>query len=427
MTVRHGRQFLAIPGPTTVPDAVLNAMHQPAQDIYSDDLLNLTHTCLADLKTVFRTDGDTYIYAANGHGAWEAALTNTLSRGDKILILESGRFARGWGEMANVLGVETEILPGSHHAAVNPEAVRKRLAKPDAADFKAILVVQVDTATGVVNDIPAIRTAITAAKSNALFMVDTIASLGTMPFEMDAWGVDVSVSGSQKGLMTPPGLSFCAVGEKAKQARTTADLVTPYWDWIARDGAEHYLKYCGTPPEHLLFGLRKGLDILFDEGMEAAWHRHALLAQATRQAVAIWARAGALAFNIERENERANSITMVRTLGDVTPQPILDYAREQCGVVIGIAIGEQAGQGFRIAHMGHVNAPMILGTLSVIEMALAALNIPHHASGTQAAITYLANNVPAQHATSPAPSSIANPFTPVTHEQKGTCCGGPGH
>ena len=431
MTVRHGREFLAIPGPTTVPDAVLNAMHQPARDIYSDELLSLTQTCLADLKTVFQTSGDTYIYAANGHGAWEAALVNTLSRGDRILILESGRFAVGWGEMARNLGVEVEILPGNNHAAVAPEAVASRLEQPDGKTFKAVLVVQVDTATGVVNDIPAIRDAMTSSGSQALYMVDTIASLGAMEFFMDNWGVDVAVSGSQKGLMTPPGLSFCAVGRKGKSARANADLVTPYWDWSARDGEEHYLKYCGTPPEHLLFGLRKGLDLLLDEGLGAAWHRHALLAQATRAAVDVWAGGGALAFNIESPQERANSITMVRTLGETTPGPILDYARNNCGVVLGVAIGEQSGQGFRIAHMGHVNAPMILGTLSVIEMSLAALDIPHHAGGVQAAIATLAAQVPAD---TPAPIGKSNgvnaarPATsPPNTNQQGNCCGDPGH
>lgn len=426
MTVRHGRQFLAIPGPTTVPDEVLNAMHQPAQDIYSDELQDLTHTCLRDLKALFRTQGDAYIYAANGHGAWEAALTNTLSRGDRILILESGRFAVGWGDMARVLGVETEILPGSHHAAVDPQAVRDRLAQPDGKDFKAILVVQVDTATGVVNDIPAIRRAISEAGSDALYMVDTIASLGTMEFSMDKWGIDVAVSGSQKGLMTPPGLSFCAVGEKAKSRHRHADLITPYWDWTDRDGDEHYMKYCGTMPEHLLFGLRKGMDMLLAEGLEAAWHRHALLAEATRKAVSRWAEGGALAFNIENPVERANSITMVRTLGDTTPEPILAYAREQCGVVLGVAIGEQAGQGFRIAHMGHVNAPMILGTLSVIEMTLAALRIPHHEGGVQAAISYLSANVPAQTVNGVGTGDFTQPVSPPPL-QEGTYCDGPGH
>ena len=215
MTVRNGREFLSIPGPTTVPDEVLNAMHRPAIEIYSGALVDITETCLADLGRIFRTDGSTYIYAANGHGAWEAALVNVLSRGDKVLILASGRFAVGWGEMAGMLELEVDTLPGDWRHAVDPAALEARLREDAAGEIKAVLVVQVDTASGVVNDIPAIRKAMDAAGHGALLMVDTIASLGTMPFEMDGWGVDVSVTGSQKGLMTPPGLGFVAAGKRA--------------------------------------------------------------------------------------------------------------------------------------------------------------------------------------------------------------------
>ena len=294
MTVASGREFLMIPGPTTVPDEVLAAMHRPAIDIYSGDLVEITESCLADLRAVFRTDGRVYIYAANGHGAWEAALTNVLSRGELVLVLDSGRFARGWGEMAAVLGVEVEVLPGSLRRAVDPAALEARLRADPAGAIKAILVVQVDTASGVVNDIAALRRAIDAAGHGALLMVDTIASLATMPFEMDGWGVDVAVAGAQKGLMTPPGLSFVAAGPRAVAAHRGAGLRTLYWDWTARDGPEHYQKYCGTPPEHFLFGLRRALDLLLAEGLEAVFERHRLLARAVRAAVAVWAEGGAL-------------------------------------------------------------------------------------------------------------------------------------
>ncbi len=256
MTVRTGREFLSIPGPTTVPNEVLNAMHSPAIDIYSGTLVDTTESCLDDLRRVFRTQGRTYIYAANGHGAWEAALVNVLSRGDQILVLESGRFATSWGEMAAMLGVDVVTLPGDFRRAVDPAAVAARLRDDKAGEINAVLVVQVDTASAVVNDIAAIRKAMDAAGHPALLMVDAIASLGTMPFEMDDWGIDVAVTGSQKGLMTPPGLSFVAAGDKAVAAHRDAGLRTRYWDWTAREGAEHYRKYCGTPPEHMLFGLR---------------------------------------------------------------------------------------------------------------------------------------------------------------------------
>jgi alanine-glyoxylate transaminase/serine-glyoxylate transaminase/serine-pyruvate transaminase len=395
MTVANGRAFLSIPGPTTVPDEVLAAMHRPAVDIYTGPLIEVTTSCLADLKRLFATGGQTYIYAANGHGAWEAAVTNVLSRGDKVLVLESGRFALGWGEMAKMMGGEVEVLPGDWRRAVDPAAVEARLKADKAGSIKAVLVVQVDTASSVVNDIAAIRKAIDAASHGALFLVDTIASLGTMPFEMDGWGVDVAVTGSQKGLMTPPGLGFVAAGAKAVAAHETADLRTRYWDWTEREGPEHYQKYCGTPPEHLLFALRKALDMIFAEGLKAVFRRHRLLAEAARAAVETWRQGGALEFNILAERERADSVTTVLMSDGRSPTPLVDYLREKCGVTIGIGIGGLNGKAIRIAHMGHVNAPMVLGTLGAIEMALIALDIPAgNGSGVAAAVAHLGSSVP---------------------------------
>ena len=392
MTVSRGRQFLSIPGPTNIPDAVLAAMHRPAIDIYAGDMIDVTHSLLEDLPKIFRTTGRTYIYAANGHGGWEAALTNVLSRGETVLVLESGLFAAGWGDMARMMGVKVEVLKADPRRAVDPVAVAKRLAVDTAHEIKAILVVQIDTASGVVNDLAAIHRAIDSVGHPALLMVDCVASLGCMPFEMDAWGVDVAMAGSQKGLMTPPGLAFVAANARARAAHQKADLRTRYWDWTFRDGEAHYQKYGGTPPEHLLFGLRKALDILMEEGLEHAARRHALLAEATRRAVARWAEAGALAFNIIRPEERANSVTNVLT-PDRNPQPLLDYLRHKCGVVLGLGIGDLTGRAFRIAHMGHINAPMMFGTLGAIDMGLVALDIPHGAGGVQAAVEYLGREV----------------------------------
>ena len=388
MTVRNGREFLAIPGPTTVPDEVLAAMHRPAIDIYAGDLVDTTATCLSDLRRVFKTQGKSYIYAANGHGAWEAALTNVLSRGDKVLVLASGLFAMGWGEMGEVMGVDVEVLPGSWRRAVDPQKLEDRLRKDTGREIKAVLVVQVDTASGVVNDIPAVRKAMDAAGHDALLMVDTIASLATMNFEMDAWGVDVAVAGAQKGLMMPPGLSFNAAGPKAKEVHKTADLKTRYWDWTFREGEVHYQKYCGTPPEHQLFGLRKALDMVFEEGLENIFERHRLLAETTRAAVAKWAEGGAIEFNVKDPAHRSNSVTTLVMSDGSNPQPIIDFCRDQCGVVLGIGIGMLDAKAIRIAHMGHVNAPMNLGALSVVETALKALGIPHGA-GIEAAVSGL--------------------------------------
>jgi alanine-glyoxylate transaminase/serine-glyoxylate transaminase/serine-pyruvate transaminase len=394
MTVANGRQFLSIPGPTNVPDAVLAAMQRPAIDIYSGEMIAITDSCLADLKKLFRTAGHTYIYAANGHGGWEAALTNLLSRGETVLALESGRFALGWGEMAKMLGIEVEVLKGDWRRAVDPAAVEARLKRDKAHAIKALLVVQVDTASGVVNDIPAIRKAIDAAKHPAMLMVDCVASLGCVPFDMDGWGVDVAMCGSQKGLMTPPGLAFVAANERARTVHKSAGLRTLYWDWTFREGEIHYQKYCGTPPEHLLFGLRKAIDMLNEEGLPNAIRRHALLAEATRAAVAKWAEGQVVAFNIANPAERANSITCVLMQGR-DPEPLLDYARDKCNVVLGVGLGDLGGKAFRIAHMGYCNAPMVLGTLGAVEMGLKALGIPHGSGGVQAAVEYLGREVAA--------------------------------
>jgi len=395
MVVRAGREFLAIPGPTTVPDEVLRAMHRPAVDIYAGPLLALTDSLLSDLSRVFRTAGRSYIYVANGHGAWEAALTNVLSRGDKILVLESGRFALGWGDAAAKLGVEVEILKGDWRRAVRPAELEARLRQDKAGTIKAILAVQIDTASGAVNDIAAIGRAVKAAGHPALLMVDAVASLGCMNFEMDEWGVDVALSGSQKGLMTPPGLGFVAAGARARKIHETATLRTPYWDWTAREGELHYQKYAGTPPEHLLFGLRQALDMLFEEGLEAVFRRHRLLAEAVRRAVAVWSKGGALDFNIAAPGERSDTVTTVLFADGHDPKKLLDYCNEKCGVVLGSGIGALSGKAIRIAHMGHVNAPMIFGTLAVAELALQALRIPHGKGGVQAAIDWLGDQVPA--------------------------------
>jgi alanine-glyoxylate transaminase/serine-glyoxylate transaminase/serine-pyruvate transaminase len=394
MTVRAGREFLAIPGPTTMPDEVLQAMHRPALDIYSSQMVELTESLLADLSKLFATKGKTYIYIANGHGAWEATLSNVLSRGDKMLVLESGRFAIGWGQAAKAMGAEVEVLKGDWRRAVRPAEVEARLRQDKDHTIKAVVVVQVDTASGAYNDIEAIGKAIKAAGHPALFMVDTVASLGCMPFEMDKWGVDVAMSGSQKGLMTPPGLGFVAANDRALAVHKKADLRTPYWDWSEREGTEHYRKYAGTAPVHLLFALRKAIDMLHEEGLENAYLRHRLLGEAVRRAVAVWSEGQVLGFNIAEASERSNTVTTVTMKGH-DPSALQRYCKEKCGVVLGTGIGDLSGQAFRIAHMGHVNAPMILGTLGVVEVGLNALGVPHGKGGTEAAIEYLGEIVKA--------------------------------
>jgi alanine-glyoxylate transaminase/serine-glyoxylate transaminase/serine-pyruvate transaminase len=395
MVVRAGREFLAIPGPTNMPDEVLRAMHRPALDIYSDQMVDLTDSLLRDLSKLFATKGRSYIHIANGHGAWESALSNVLSRGDKILVLESGRFAIGWGNAAAAMGVEVEVLKGDWRRAVRSAEVEARLRQDKDHAIKAVLVVQVDTASGAVNDIEAIGKAIKAAGHPALFMVDAVASLGCMPFEMDAWGIDVAMSGSQKGLMTPPGLGFVAANDRAFEVHKTANLRTPYWDWSEREGPEHYRKYAGTAPVHLLFALRQAIDMLFDEQLENVFLRHRLLGEAVRRAVDVWSEGQALGFNIAEAGERSDTVTTVMMSNGYDPMALHDYCKQKCGVVLGVGIGDLAGQAFRIAHMGHINAPMVLGTLGVIEVGLNALNIPHGNGGTEAAIEWLGESVSA--------------------------------
>ncbi len=251
-----------------------------------------------------------------------------LSRGDKVLVLESGRFAIGWGEQAKMLGCEVEVLAGDVRRAVRPEAVAARLRQDGSNAIKAILVAQIDTASGVVNDIKAISEAVRAAGHDALLMVDAVASLGCMPFEMDAWGVDVAVAGSQKGLMTPPGLGFAAASPRARAAHAKAGLRTPYWDWTFREGDVHYHKYCGTPPEQLLFGLRAALDMIFAEGLDNVFRRHRLLAEATRRAVGAWAEGQAIGFNIAEPAERSDTVTAVVARDGISVQPLVDYCAQ---------------------------------------------------------------------------------------------------
>jgi alanine-glyoxylate transaminase/serine-glyoxylate transaminase/serine-pyruvate transaminase len=393
MNVRAGREFLVTPGPTTIPDEVLQAMHRPAVDMYSEQLISLTDGLLCDLGRLFGTSTRPYIYIANGHGAWEASLTNVLSRGEKVLVLESGRFALDWGNAAARLGVEVEILKGDWRRAVRPAEVESRLRQDKKGKVKAVLTVQIDTSSGVSNDIAEIGRAIRNSGHDALYMVDAVASLGCVPFEMDAWGVDVALSASQKGLMAPPGLGFVAASNRAREAHRTAELRTPYWDWTARDGESHYQKYGGTPPEHLMFALRRAIDLLFNEGLDNAFARHRLLAEAVRRAVAIWKKGDVLDFNITEPGDRCDSVTTVLTAACCDPELIREYCDRKCGVILGAGFGPMKGKAFRIAHMGHVNAPMVLGTVGVIEMALGALGIAHEKGGAQAALEWLSERV----------------------------------
>ena len=385
VSLSGGRDVVAIPGPSIIPDRVLAAMHRAMPNIYEGDLIAVSDGVLAELPGVARTDGRVFVAVSNGHGAWEMALSNTLSRGDKVLVLESGRFAVAWGDMAAFSGVKPEVLFAPDRRPVDPDAVEARLREDTDRELKAILVVQVDTSSSVLNDIAAIRRAIDAADHPALLMVDAIASLGCHRFEMDAWGVDVTVGASQKGLMVPPGLGFVWAGPRALEAHRHAGLRTGYWDWTARsESGAHYLRYCGTPPVGHLYGLREALAIIREEGLDAIWERHAVLADAVRAAVEAWATAGGLELNVVDPASRSNAVTTILT-NSIDAEALRGVCQAQAGLTLGVALGEFQGRAFRIGHMGHLNPPSVLGTLGTIEAGLAAIGAPTGGSGVAAA------------------------------------------
>ena len=389
-SLNAGQVLTAIPGPSVIPHRVLSAMHAPMPNIYEGDLVAMSERILAELPSIAKTEGQPFIAIANGHGAWEMALTNTLSRGDKVLVLESGRFAVGWGEQARRLGCEVEVLAGPDRRGVDPSAVEARLRADSAHEIKAVLVVQIDTASSVINDIAAIRRAIDAAGHPALYMVDCIASLACVEYRMDAWGVDVTVAGAQKGLMVPPGLGFVWASEKAIAAHQSADLRTAYWDWSARMGAgSHYLRYCGTPPISHLYGLRAALDMISEEGLENIWARHRVFAHAVRTAVTTWSAPDGLELNIVDPSARSDAVTTVLT-GSIDARRLRAVAEQEAGLVLGVGLGKFEDTAFRIGHMGHMNPPQLLGTLATIESVLHALDAPMGGSGVAAASAALA-------------------------------------
>ena len=399
MTLAFGRAFRALPGPSVMPDRVLRAMHRPAPDIYSDDIAEMTVGIKKDLKVMAGTSGEALIYIGNGHAGWEAALNNVVNLGDRLLALETGRFTAGWIDVAERLGATIEKLDFGTDRALDPEVVHDHLKQDHRHAIKAILVVQVDTATSVRNDIAALRQAIDAAGHPALLMVDCIASLGCERFEMDAWGVDVTVSACQKGLMTPPGLAFVHVNERARDIRKQAKNVTGYWDWLPRlDPEIFYMNFYGTAPTHLLFGLAEALDmILREEGLENAWWRHSILAKSVSSAVDAWAQGGPLRCNIQNTDERAHSVTTIQT-GNADAQALRAWCDQKTGVALGVGLGlgapiaPQPNNMFRIGHMGHLNPPMILGTLATVDAGLKALKIPHGDAAMSVAASIIAQN-----------------------------------
>jgi alanine-glyoxylate transaminase/serine-glyoxylate transaminase/serine-pyruvate transaminase len=380
-----GRHFLQIPGPTNVPDRVLRAISAPTIDHRGPDFAELTREVLAALRPVFATTGPVVVYPSSGTGAWEAALVNTLSPGDRVLAFETGHFATLWRELAGNLGLDVDFVPGDWRHGVDPEAVRDRLARDGARAIKAVCVVHNETSTGVTSRIADIRRAIDEAGHPALLLVDTVSSLGSVDYRHDEWGVDVTISCSQKGLMLPPGLGFNAVSEKALRAAEHATLPRSYWDWrpILAANERGYFPY--TPPTNLLYGLREGLAMLTEEGLTAVFDRHQRHAAATRAAVRGWG----LEVLCLDDREHSPVLTAVLLAAEHDADKIRSLILDRFNMSLGTGLGKLAGRVFRIGHLGHFNDVSLAGTLAGVQMGLELAGVPIDPSGINDALRVL--------------------------------------
>lgn len=391
-SLAHGREYLAIPGPSVMPDAVLQAMHRPSPNIYDGELVDMMPALTRDLKRVACTEHNVAIYIANGHGTWEAALSNVIAPGETVLAPASGRFTYGWAEMAEGVGAKVKTIDFGTSSPWNFEQIADVLRADQAHEIKAVLAVHVDTSSSIRNDIPALRTLLDELNHPALLMADCIASLGCDRFEMDAWGVDVTVTACQKGLMTPPGIGFVFFNDKAQAKRAAIPRVSLYWDWQPRANPELFYQYFdGTAPTHHLYGLRAALDMIHAEGVENVWARHQHLAKAIWAACEVWAQGGALHFNVADPAYRSHAVTALR-LTEGRGTPLRNFTENHLGLTLGIGLGMEDWDGcFRLGHMGHVNAQMVMAMLGGVETAMAALNIPRGNGALEAAATTLAN------------------------------------
>jgi alanine-glyoxylate transaminase / serine-glyoxylate transaminase / serine-pyruvate transaminase len=386
-----GHRFLHSPGPTRLPDEVLQAMSRQPVDLADPRLDPVIAACEAGLKQLLRTQqADVLMYAANGHGAWEAVIVNLLGPGRAALIPGTGHFSESWAVQAEALGASVRRTPWVEGMPIDAATVEQALREDKRHDITAVFAVHTDTASGVTSELRALRAAIDAAGHPALFVVDVVASLGVVPFDMDALRADVVIGASQKGLMLPPGLGFVAVNERARLSAEANPTPRFYWDWGRRRDALSYRKFCGTPPINLLYGLQAALQLLFAEGLEAVFARHALLAGAVHAAVHGWSEGGALGFFCTEPARRSRSVTAVAVRPGIDPEAVRSLARERFQVALSGGLGPLAGRVFRIGHMGDMNAAMVLGALGGIEAALRALDVPIGAGGVQRAVTHLA-------------------------------------
>ena len=389
MAVSRGYHFFINPGPTNIPDRVLRAMDRGAIDFNGAQFRAIAEECVAGLKRVFKTDQTVLSYAASGHGAWEAALVNLFSPGDKVLVVESGYFSLNWGMRGEAFGLEVETLANDWRTAADPARLESRLREDREHAIKAVLVVHNETSTGVVNDIDQLRRAIDSARHPALFLVDTISSLASMDFRMDEWGVDVTVAGSQKGLMLPTGMAFTGVSARAIAAATEAKLPRVYWDWRRLLGTSAQAHWNGTAPVHFFFGLQEALRMLEEEGLDNVFARHHRLAEATRRAVRAWRQNDGPEIFASDPRAQSDSITAVQLPEGYDADEVRQIALDKFNVSLGGGLDRLRGHVLRIGHLGDLNEPMILGAIAAIEMALELAGVPHGRGGVQAAMDYL--------------------------------------
>jgi alanine-glyoxylate transaminase/serine-glyoxylate transaminase/serine-pyruvate transaminase len=385
----HGWHFFMNPGPTNIPDRILRAMDRGAIDFTGAEFHAISAECFAGLQRVFKTAETILAYAATGHGAWEAALVNLFSPGDKLLVLESGFFSLNWGMRGEAFGLEVETLPNDWRRPVDPARLEARLQADKEHEIKAVLAVHCETSTGVLNPIAAIRKAMDAARHPALLLVDTISSLASIDFRMDEWGVDVVVAGSQKGLMLPTGMCFTAVSGKALAAVAAAKLPRVYWDWkrLLGEGSQAY--WNGTAPVHFFYGLREALRMLEEEGLENVFARHHRLAEATRLAVRAWRSNDGPEVYASQPGAQSDSITAVLVPEGCDADKVRQVALDRFNVSLGGGLDRLKGRVFRIGHLGDLNEPMLLGAIAAIEMALDLCGVPHGKGGVTAAMEYL--------------------------------------
>ncbi len=392
MPIKRGRKFLNTPGPTHVPDRVMNAMHQPTLDLSDPDFLDISISCFQDTQKVLSTSSEVFLYTSNGHGAWEAALANVFSPGDKVLVPETGNFSNAWADMAKALHLNVIGIPGNWRRALDPALLEEKLREDKNHEIKGVLIIHTETATGITNDLPSLRKALDSANHPALFLVDTVAAVGTVDYQMDNWGIDVTVTASQKGLMMPPGLGIVAASEKALKIHQNCQMPKLYWDWNTRLEAEHYRKFCGTAPQLMVFGMREALDMIFEEGLENIYERHRVLAQATHTAVEIWSQAGTMSLNAIEPKERSTAVTTVLTKDGIDANMIRDVCRDEMMVGLGGGLGSLTGKAFRIGHMGDMNAPMLFAALASVEATLSYLDVKFAPGGVTAAIEHVAQS-----------------------------------